>query len=97
MDWKTFLMTHKGWKDSNENTVVFSAYDLQGNKETDTLWIYLDEGLRCGGMRRKLPLFLQAVKDALLGCNKTELWNMIVKDMEGESIDVCREIDRSAD
>lgn len=94
MDWKTFLTTQKGWKDSNENTVVFSEYDLQGQKAEDGLWIYLDEGLRCGGMRRELPCSLQAVQAALLGCGKTELWSMLVKDMEREDIDVCREIDR---
>lgn len=97
MDWKTYLTTQKGWKDSKENTVVFSEYDLQGKKETDGFWIYLDEGLRCGGMKRKLPFSLQAVQDALLGCGKTELWDMLVKDMKGENIDVCREINRRTD
>lgn len=71
MDWQTFLISQKGWRD--------------------------DEGLRCGGMHRPIPVSLAAVKEALLGCRKDALWQMVENDLEGAGIDVRREIDGRTD
>lgn len=95
MDWRTFLIQQKGWQDTKGNTVSFSDCDLEGNQTTTKIWIYLDEGFRCGGMHRAVENRLDAIKEALCGCGKTELWQCICDSMEGENIHVCREIDRS--
>ena len=52
MDWQTFLISQKGWRDDEGNTLCFSDCDLNGKKKEGVLWIYLDEGLRCGGMHQ---------------------------------------------
>lgn len=97
LDWRTYLIQQKGWQDTKGNIVSFSDCDLEGKKTTSQIWIYLDEGLRCGGMHRAVENRLGAIKDALLGCGKIELWQCICDSMEGENIHVCREIDRSTD
>lgn len=97
MDWQTFLISQKVWRDDEGNTLCFSDCDLNGKKSEGIFWIYLDEGLRCGGMHRPIPVSLAAVKDALLGCRKEALWLMVQNDLEGAGIDVRREIDRGTD
>lgn len=97
MDWQTFLISQKGWRDSEGNTLCFSDCDLEGKRCAGMLWIYLDEGLRCGGMYRPIPSNLISVRDALLGCHKEALWQMVQKDLEGADIDVCREINGRTD
>ena len=97
MDWQTFLIYQKGWRDDEGNTLCFSDCDLNGKKKEGVLWIYLDEGLRCGGMHRPILVSLAAVKDALLGCRKDALWQMVKNDLEGAGIDVRREIDGRTD
>lgn len=94
MDWKTYLLSQKGWQDSQGNTVVFSSQDLNGNQ--GELWLFLDEGLRCGG-RNVCIHSVEEIKNALLGCGKQELWMCVQKDLEGAKQDVCRKIDRGTD
>ena len=81
MDWKTYLLMQKGWQDSQGNTVVFSSQDLNGNQ--DGLWLFLDEGLRCGGRSASVHS-IEEIRDALLGCGKKELWLCVQKALEGE-------------
>lgn len=81
MDWKKYLLSQKGWQDSQGNTVVFFSQDLNGRKEG--LWLFLDEGLRCGG-RSVCVQSMEEIRDALLGCGKQELWMCVQRDLEGE-------------
>ena len=80
-DLRTFLLSRKGWQDEKGNTVVFSDRGLYEEPQGEEFWIFLDEGLRCGGMNRKIKATEAAVREALLGCRKTELWSMIEKDI----------------
>lgn len=83
-DWREFLLSRKGWQDGKGNTVVFSDRGLQEAPGEGKLWLFLDEGLRCGGMHRPIPPTEEAVKAALLGVGKTELWKAIEKDWNEE-------------
>ncbi|MBQ7757996.1 hypothetical protein [Anaerotignum sp.] len=83
-DWRKFLLSCKGWQDEKGNTVVFSDRGLIGEPNGDELWLFLDEGLRCGGMHRHIDPKKEAVKEALLGVGKTELWEAIERDWNEE-------------
>lgn len=41
MDWQTFLISQKGWRDDEGNTLCFSDCDLNGKKSEGIFWIYL--------------------------------------------------------
>ncbi len=83
-DLRGFLLSKKGWQDGKGNTVVFSDRGLFEEPKGEELWLYLDEGLRCGGMHRPIEPTKEAVRDALLGVGKTELWEAIEKDWSEE-------------
>lgn len=83
-DWRTFLLFRKGWQDEKGNTVVFSDHGWEEAPKAAELWLFLDEGLRCGGMHRRIPAEEQAVRDALLGIGKKELWEAIERDWNEE-------------
>ena len=53
-EFRAFLLSRTGWQDENGNTVVFSETNLTGETAGDGLWLFLDEGLRCGGMHRRI-------------------------------------------
>ncbi|MGN0136837.1 hypothetical protein [Anaerotignum sp.] len=83
-NWRGFLLSCKGWQDQKGNTVVFSDRGLVGETKEDEFWIYLDEGLRCGGMHRPIAPTREAVREALLGLGKKELWEAIETDWNKE-------------
>lgn len=83
-DLKHFLLSRTGWQDKKGNTVVFSDRGLVGERKEDELWLYLDEGLRCGGMHRRIDPTLESVREALCGVGKTELWQAIEADWNKE-------------
>ena len=83
-DWRKFLLSREGWQDEKGNMVVFSDRSLQGEPEEEKIWLYLDEGLRCGGMHRPISPTGEAVREALLGVGKAELWAAIEKDWKEE-------------
>ena len=83
-DLRGFLLSKKGWQDGKGNTVVFSDRGLFEEPKGEELWLYLDEGLRCGGMHRPIEPTKEAVRDALLGVGKAELWEAIEKDWNEE-------------
>lgn len=83
-NWREFLLSQKGWQDGKGNTVVFSDRGLFEEPKEEELWLYLDEGLRCGGMHRRITPTMKAVQDALLGVGKAELWEAIEKDWDKE-------------
>ncbi len=79
-----FLLAAAGWQDEKGNTVVFFETDLLGRKRDGEIWLFLDEGLRCGGMNRPLAPEPKAVREALLGVGKTALWEAIAADWKKE-------------
>lgn len=83
-DFRAFLLSRKGWQDKKGNTVVFSDRGLYTEPKADELWLFLDEGLRCGGMSRSLAPTETAVREALLGVGKEELWQAIETDWNKE-------------
>ncbi len=83
-DLREFLLSQKGWQDGKGNTVVFSDRGLFEEPKGEELWLYLDEGLRCGGMHRLIEPTKEAVREALLGVGKAELWEAIAKDWNEE-------------
>lgn len=83
-DFRTFLLSSNGWQDGKGNTVVFSDRGLFEEPRGEELWLCLDEGLRCGGMNRKVEHHPEAVRDALCGVGKQELWEAIEKDWNEE-------------
>lgn len=81
---RTFLLSRKGWQDTKGNTVAFSDRGLTEEPKAGELWLFLDEGLRCGGMHRRIPAEIEAVRAALLGVGKAELWEMVERDWNKE-------------
>lgn len=84
-DFRAFLLSCKGWQDETGNTVVFSEQGLNGETAEDGLWLFLDEGLRCGGMHRKIAASEAAVQAALCGVGKAALWEKIAADWTKEA------------
>jgi len=82
-DFRTFLLSRPGWQDGKGNTVGFSDRGFEEPKDEE-LWICLDEGLRCGGMNRKVEHTPEAVREALCGVGKNELWEAIETDWNKE-------------
>lgn len=92
MEWKEYLLSTKGWQDAFGNRVSFFTENLQGEKARDGVWLFLDEGLRCGG-RSACVFSMEEIKEVLLGCGKKELWNRIWLDWERMRKDVFGEIE----
>lgn len=84
-EFRAFLLSRKGWQDEMGNTVVFSDTGLDGETAADGLWLFLDEGLRCGGMHRKIEPTAAAVQAALCGIGKKVLWERIAADWAKEA------------
>lgn len=84
-DFRLFLLSGKGWQDTKGNTVVFSDRGLYSEPKAGELWLFLDEGLRCGGMSRPIPPTEEAVREALCGVGKKELWEAIEQDWSKEA------------
>ena len=83
-EFSAFLLSRTGWQDETGNTVVFSDKSLDGEAVKDMLWLFLDEGLRCGGMHRKIEPTAAAVQAALCGVGKKALWERIAADWAKE-------------
>lgn len=83
-NFKQFLLSRPGWQDGKGNTVVFSEKGLLGESKETEVWLFLDEGLRCGGMHRSMEPKPEVIREALLGIGKTELWEAIEQDWNKE-------------
>ncbi len=83
-DFRSFLLSRVGWQDGKGNTVVFSEKGLMGEQKEGAVWLFLDEGLRCGGMHCPIEPKPETVKEALSGVGKMALWEAIEKDWEKE-------------
>ena len=83
-DFRTFLLSRTGWQDGKGNTVVFSDRGLFNEPKEGELWLFMDEGLRCGGMNRPVEPTADAVREALCGVGKNDLWNAIEMDWNKE-------------
>jgi|MucameStandDraft_1065616.scaffolds.fasta_scaffold00949_37 hypothetical protein len=79
---RDFLLSRKGWRDEKGNTLAFFERGLEGEPEKDALWFFLDEGLRCGGLQRRIQPEEAELERLLLGCGKRELWELLEKDIE---------------
>ena len=84
-DFRAFLLSRTGWQDEKGNTVVFFETNLTGETAGEELWLFLDEGLRCGGMHRRIAPSEAAVKQALCGVGKELLWEKIAADWAKEA------------
>ncbi|NCC16407.1 MAG: hypothetical protein EOM28_08675 [Clostridia bacterium] len=82
MDLRAFLLQQHGFADDNENKVYFTDRGLYYEPETEELWLFLDEGLRCGGTARKIPCDKEHIKEVLLGCGKKILWQKVLENIE---------------
>ncbi|WMI79882.1 hypothetical protein [Anaerotignum sp. MB30-C6] len=82
MDLRAFLLQQQGFADVNENKVYFTDRGLYQEPQEGEFWIFLDEGLRCGGTARKIPCEKERIKEVLLGCGKTELWKAVLEKIE---------------
>ncbi|MBM6828526.1 hypothetical protein H9X85_02615 [Anaerotignum lactatifermentans] len=87
MDWKEYLLSCHGWQDSDGNRVCFFPENLAGERSAEGIWLFLDEGLRCGG-RSICVSSMEEVAQALLGCGKKELWEAVRTQWEREEKNV---------
>lgn len=78
---REFLLSRKGWRDEKGNTLAFFAQGLDGQKEDDEIWLFLDEGLRCGGLQKRFVPEETALEDILIGLGKKELWILLKEDI----------------
>lgn len=83
-DFKAFLLSSEGWQDGMGNTVVFSRENLMGETTENKIWLFLDEGLRCGGMHRAFVPIPEALQEMLCGVGKEALWKAIEEDWKKE-------------
>lgn len=83
-DFRAFLLSGGGWQDGAGNTLVFSEKGLLGEQKDGEIWLFLDEGLRCGGMHRPIAPVPEKIREALLGIGKDALWAAIAADWEKE-------------
>lgn len=82
MDLRAFLLLQGGFADHQENKVYFTDRGLYQEPQEGEFWIFLDEGLRCGGTARKIPCKKESIQDVLLGCGKHELWQIVAEAIE---------------
>ncbi|WP_313527428.1 hypothetical protein [Anaerotignum sp.] len=82
MDLREFLLQQQGFADDNENKVYFTDRGLYQEPQGKEFWVFLDEGLRCGGASRKISCDKEHIKDVLLGCGKKELWQKVLEHIE---------------
>ena len=83
-DFRHFLLSSGGWQDGKGNTVVFSEANLMGESMEDNIWLFMDEGLRCGGMHRPFQPVPEELARMLQGVGKEALWEAIKADWEKE-------------
>lgn len=85
---REFLLSRKGWQDGKGNTLAFFEHGLDGQGEGNDIWLFLDEGLRCGGLQKRIRPEDGVLADILLGLGKKELWALLEEDIrkwrEGE-------------
>ncbi|MEA5056217.1 hypothetical protein SDC9_164689 [bioreactor metagenome] len=82
MELREFLLQQRGFADDNENKVYFTDRGLSQEPEDNEFWIFLDEGLRCGGTAMKIPCDKEHIQEVLLGCGKNILWQKVLKHIE---------------
>lgn len=82
MDLRAFLLQQRGFADDNENKVYFADRGLDQEPEKEEFWLFLDEGLRCGGTARKISCNKERIKEVLLGCGKKSLWQKVLENIE---------------
>lgn len=82
MNLRDFLLQQQGFADNNENKVYFTDRGLYEPPQGDEFWLFLDEGLRCGGTARKIPCDKEHIKEVLLGCGKFNLWEKVLLNIE---------------
>ena len=84
-EFRAFLLSRTGWQDEKGNTVVFSEQGLDGERTEAEIWLFLDEGLRCGGMHRRIAASEAAIRETLCGVGKEQLWEKIAADWAKEA------------
>lgn len=84
-EFRAFCLSRTGWQDENGNTVVFSETNLTGETAGDGLWLFLDEGLRCGGMHRRIGGKRSGSQRGTLRVGKEQLWEKIAADWAKEA------------
>ncbi len=82
MELREFLLQQHGFADDSENKVYFTDRGLTEEPNDNEFWIFLDEGLRCGGTARKIPCDKEHIQEVLLGCGKNNLWQKVLKHIE---------------
>lgn len=87
MDLRSYLLAQKGYQDSLGNRVVFAAEGLDREGTGLEFWLFLDEGLRCGGRTVQIPPRMEEIRQVLLGCGKQELWEMLQADVSAKDMD----------
>jgi hypothetical protein len=81
-------LLHHTWQDTKENTLAFSDKDFYGEEcDKDFIWLYLDEGCRCGGKILQIKCSLEQVILELEGCGKKELIELLKRDVEKIDLD----------
>ena len=73
--------------DGDGNTLVFSEKGLQGElAETHEIWLFLDEGGRCGGRRARIFCSVDEVFRILACIRKKELTTIFLQDMKQKGL-----------
>lgn len=82
MNLRNYLLEKESFFDGEDNRIYFSNCGYEVQQRSDEFWVFLDEGLRCGGFGGEIPPTKEALETFLLGKQKTALWEIVKKEIE---------------
>jgi len=81
MNVRAYLLEIKGIADEEGNRVYFSDRGLDGEVSDSVLWMFLDEGMRCGGISREVEPTGECITEVLVGCRKYALAELVRREI----------------
>ncbi len=86
MNLRGFLLEKESFSDADDNRIYFSPCGYEVQQRSDEFWVFLDEGLRCGGIGGEIVPTKEKLQEFLLGKQKAALREIVkaeIEDWEG--------------